>query len=66
MSQQVKARDVVFELSMIASGRLEGNKSKRMKRSAEGVVPLGKDELVAEKSRLRMLVEVKWIVEAAL
>ena len=62
----MRARDVVFGLSMIASERLEGNKAEQTKRSAEGVVPLRKDELAAEESRWRMNAEAGLSAEAKL
>ena len=51
---------------MIASGQVKENKSEWTKRSAEGVVPLGKEELVAEESHWRMSAEGKLSMEATL
>ena len=51
---------------MIASGQAKGNKSEQTKRSAEGVVPLGKEELVAEESRWRTIEGAKLSVKVGL
>ena len=63
-SRQTKRRNIIVGLSTIVSGRLKGNGTEQMERSAERTVLLKRDDSSAKNSRWRMNAEVGWSVEA--